>query len=90
MTEPFADEKKFLRTVLDTIPCFVNSGLKIVDVNRAALRMTVKESDLILRRLCGDVLKCIHARESIGGCGTTEYCPDCAPLRQFDGDKQVH
>jgi len=80
MTKRFASQKKFLQAILDAIPSFVfvaDRDVRIIHANHAALRMLGEKPELILRRLCGDVLHCIHARESIDVCGTTKFCLDC-------------
>lgn len=79
----FLDEK-YLRAVLNAFPSpvlIVDRDMQILDANRAAENLLSPDSELQLRKLCGELLHCIHARESSGGCGTTEHCPDCA-LRQ--------
>ena len=76
--------EKYLKTILDSFPSpvlIVDRHLQIHDVNRAAADLVGKKSDILLKRLCGDLLHCIHARRSKGGCGTTEHCKDCV-IRQ--------
>ena len=76
--------EKYLKTVLDSFPSpvlIVDRDLQIHDVNRAAADLVGEKSDILLRRLCGDLLHCIHAKRSEKGCGTTEHCKDCV-LRQ--------
>ena len=75
---------KYLRSVLDAFPSpvlIVDQNLQILDANSSADALIGSEVDFYLRRLCGDLMHCIHAKQSEGGCGTTEHCPDCV-LRQ--------
>lgn len=70
----------YLKTILDAIPLPVlvaDHDTRIVDANRAALRFVGDEPDCSLRRLCGEMLHCLHALRAPDGCGTTEYCADC-------------
>ena len=76
--------EKYLKMILDAFPSpvlIVDRNLQIYDFNRAAADLVGKKPDILLRRLCGDLLQCIHAKRSKGGCGTTEHCKDCV-LRQ--------
>ncbi len=69
----------YLRSILDAIPSLifiVDKDTRISDANRAAQRFVGAEAQARLRRLCGEVLHCIHAREE-PGCGKTPFCPDC-------------
>jgi len=70
----------FARPVLDAVPCPVfvaDEDARVLYANRAGCEM-VETSDVVNRPLCGDLLRCVHARESKKICGTTEFCPDCA------------
>lgn len=74
----------YLRSVLDAFPSpvlIVDNNLQIMDANSAADKLIGSDTDFYLRHLCGDLMHCIHAKQSEGGCGTTEHCPDCV-LRQ--------
>lgn len=84
MSARFFSGEKYSRVILDSFPSpvlIVDSNLQIYDVNRAATELVGEQQDILMRRLCGDLLHCIHASQSKGGCGTTEHCPDCV-LRQ--------
>ncbi len=75
---------KYLRSVLNAFPSpvlIVDHNLQILDANSRADELIGSETDFYLRRLCGDLMHCIHAKQSEGGCGTTAHCPDCV-LRQ--------
>ena len=69
-----------LRTVIDTIPAalfIVDQEARIVDMNRYGAQLTNNMKDVSLRRLCGEILHCVHALNAPHGCGTAEHCPDC-------------
>lgn len=68
------------RALLDAIPSYVfvlDGEARILDANRAAIALLGTQGNLLLRRLCGEVLLCVHAHEPPGGCGTTETCKEC-------------
>ena len=84
MNENMLSGEKYLRTLLDAFPSpvlIVDHDLQIHDANLAAGDFLLKEGQAFLRRFCGDLMQCIYARESEGGCGTTEFCTDCV-MRQ--------
>jgi PAS domain-containing protein len=69
-----------LRKVLDSIPAsifLVDRDVRILECNSAARTLIHEERCFTPRRLCGDVLRCVHARSAPGGCGTSAVCPDC-------------
>lgn len=58
-------------------PIFVmDVDLCIMEANRAARDLS--DMAYILRRLCGEVLHCVHERRSGERCGKTEFCSECA------------
>lgn len=78
--KPIAAEGTTLRSVLDAIPSLVflvDHKARILDANRIAKRVFDGQGSVILRRLCGEVLHCIHDQESEEGCGKTDFCKDC-------------
>lgn len=80
MTEPVSVFGRVQRLVLDAIPSVVfllDESAHILDANRAAVQLLGERNSLVLRKLCGDVLLCVHAHESEGGCGTTDSCKTC-------------
>ena len=80
--------ESYLRTLLDAFPSpvlVVDATLRIYDANRSALNLVGKDSETTLKRLCGDVLHCLHALNSEKGCGTTESCPDCVFRQTAEG-----
>ena len=74
-----------LRLVLDAVPhmvLVVRPDLTVVDANREARRLMGAEPEVMLRRLCGEALRCFNALAAEGCCGTTPHCPDCS-IRQL-------
>ena len=68
------------RTILDAmpLPVFVmDCDYRIVDHNTSAAQFLKTNPPLVLRQLGGQVLQCLHATCTAGGCGTTEFCKSC-------------
>jgi hypothetical protein len=55
----------------------VDADMKIHDANLAAAHLLGDEYIAGLKRHCGEALRCIHAIEAIGGCGTSPFCREC-------------
>ncbi len=96
MEVPKLRSKEYLKLVLDTIPVavvLVNQDLFVIDSNKAALDFILLNKDATPPMLCGDAMNCVNAKNSKGGCGTTEYCKDCvirnSVLETFSGDPVV-
>jgi len=73
----------FVASVLEVIPSpifVVDEDVRILGYNQAASQMLVQDPDLVIRRRAGEILHCLHSTESPGGCGRSEFCPDC-PVR---------
>ena len=69
-----------LKAIVDAMPSavfVVDHSFKIFDMNLAATKLFGVDSNVILRRLCGEIMHCMHAFKSKEGCGTTAFCPDC-------------
>ena len=69
-----------LNIIIDIVPAalfILDSDARILEINTGAAKLTDQKADITLRRLCGDVLHCLHAQNAPDGCGTTDYCPDC-------------
>ena len=76
------------RIIFDAFPSpvlIVDSKLQIHDANRACLEMFNRKTSIIHKRLCGDLIRCVNAKESETGCGTTKHCPSCI-IRQTADD----
>lgn len=73
-------EASYLRQVVDALPAplfVVDSDLRILDQNAAAVEFCGKRDVAEHTRLCGDILRCAHAAQSGKMCGTTPFCPEC-------------
>lgn len=80
MTSGFFTDDDYFKVVFDNLPTslfVVNCDFKILNLNPAAKELFGIASDVILQRLCGQIVHCLHAIESEGGCGSTAFCPDC-------------
>jgi PAS domain-containing protein len=85
----------FLRAVLDAVPSMVfivDKDLTVLDANEAAHRTLGGNPQVVLKRLCGEVLHCLNVGLGKAGagpkrCGTTEFCDSCV-LRQSSKDAQ--
>jgi len=79
MSTALIHDDAYLRTVVDALPSavFVVDGqFRIFDMNAAGRTLFGIDSDVTLRRLCGEIMHCLHAVDE-EGCGATVYCPDC-------------
>ena len=96
MSATLIPNENLLKAVLDAMPSavfVVDHGFKIFDMNPAAKKLFGVDSNVILRRLCGEIMHCMHALDSGDGCGTTEFCPDCVIRNSVEvacQDKTVH
>jgi PAS domain-containing protein len=53
-------------TILDAIPSpifIVDHDVRIIWVNRAAAMMLPEEPKMVIRRVAGDILHCVHSTE---------------------------
>lgn len=69
-----------IRILLDSLPLpifLLDQDLRVLDANRSGLELLRGERGVALKRKCGEVFRCVHALESPGGCGTTEFCQQC-------------
>lgn len=81
----------YLRTVFDVLPSavfVVDYDFHIYDFNPEAAKLFNIDSDVILRRLCGEIMHCLHAIESEKGCGNTEHCDDCVVKNAVESAKK--
>ncbi|HLZ55164.1 MAG TPA: PAS domain-containing protein [Verrucomicrobiae bacterium] len=70
----------FHRVLFDAVPAPVfvmDTDLRILDCNQAATRLIGKSRRFVKQRHSGEVLRCIHAAETKGGCGCAPACRDC-------------
>ena len=81
MPGPVLSGDEHLRAIMDAFPALllvVDADLTILDMNKAARDYVGEEAGAEGRRLCGEVLRCIHALQEEEGCGATRFCPACA------------
>ncbi len=74
----------FIPETLDAIPVVLmvlNACRQVVLANAQAMRATGGELAKLLGMRPGEAFDCIHAFETPGGCGTTEFCSRCGALR---------
>ena len=66
--------------MLDAMPhpvFMVDRDVRIVGLNEASLKMIGLDPEFIIRRRAGDILHCIHSKETEEGCGRAFHCSDC-------------
>lgn len=77
-------EHPILFEVLQVVPngfIILNQQRQIVYANGAFQQVAVvSESDFVVGMRPGEALNCIHASETEGGCGTTEFCAQCGAV----------
>ncbi len=60
------------------IPVFVvNDDVQILDLNDAATHLCGQDLNLVFKIRAGEVLGCLNAMDSSGGCGRGEACQSC-------------
>jgi len=76
---------RILREFADAVPnilLVLNENRQIVHANKIVLAaLEVKDESELLGLRPGEVMKCVHAFESGGGCGTTEFCQTCGAVK---------
>jgi signal transduction histidine kinase len=74
-----------LKDFADAVPnilLVLNLNRQIVHANRIILGvLQVEDESSLLGLRPGEALRCTHAFESEGGCGTTEFCKTCGAAR---------
>ena len=70
---------------LDAVPdifLIVNAQRQIVFANEALTRyLSLPSRECVNGMRPGEALRCVHAQETEGGCGTTEFCATCGAAR---------
>jgi len=81
-----------LRAILDAVPDVVmvlNSHRQLVYCNEALLRLLqIEHRSSLIGLRPGEVLQCVHSVETVGGCGTTEFCRTCGGTRAIVNSQQ--
>jgi light-regulated signal transduction histidine kinase (bacteriophytochrome) len=93
MKEDFFRKADFLQHLFNVVPSLlfiVNRDLDIVHLNEAALRLAQEQREPALLQRGGNLLHCIHSRETPEGCGHSSHCSDCVIRRSvgraFEGE----
>jgi len=80
----FSRQLVLLQTLNSTpVPILVlNKERQTVFFNKGLTNfLQIKEIDHLIGDRPGEILKCIHAVETTGGCGTTEFCSACGAVQ---------
>ncbi len=80
MTRLHFENKDYLEQILDLSPVMLlvsDKDVRILDANKAAENILGKSGESPKGNRCGDLIRCVHALEAEGGCGTSKFCPDC-------------
>jgi signal transduction histidine kinase len=93
MNRDLLQKADFLHHLFDTIPSFifiVDEDVRIHHLNTAASRLLGVDKKMVLLKRGGEALHCLHASETIEGCGRAPACMDCVVRnsvnRSFKGD----
>ncbi len=74
-----------IRPLFDAIPDIIlilNAERQIVFANQALLNLVRLDSpEMAISFRPGEILDCLHASETEGGCGTTEFCQKCGVVQ---------
>ena len=88
------EKQDMLRAMFDAFPSLVfvvDQDVRIQDYNTAASSLLGAERTVVLQQRAGDILNCIHSRETPEGCGTAPHCKDCivrnAVQEAFQGNR---
>jgi nitrogen fixation/metabolism regulation signal transduction histidine kinase len=94
MNEP--EKSDLLRAVFDALPSLVfvvDQDVRIQEYNAAASDLLMAERKAVLKQRAGDVLHCIHSRETKEGCGRAPFCKNCiirnSVTETFQGNRVV-
>ena len=87
------DEKALLRLFPDTVPDIlvaINQQRQIVFANQRLFDFLGPQTakDEVYGQRPGEVMGCIHAFETEGGCGTTEFCSTCGAIHAILSSQQ--
>ena len=84
---PFIDE---IFCSLSYIFCIFNDQRQIVFVNDMLMKsLGVEHVDQVLGRRFGEAFECIHAKDEVSGCGTSEHCRYCGAINSIVKSKRT-
>ncbi len=72
------------RVLFDAMPMpvlVVDADVSVLEYNAAAAPLLAQDKASVLEQRCGDLLHCVHATETPGGCGRAKACAECV-IRQ--------
>ncbi|MCL6558775.1 MAG: PAS domain-containing protein, partial [Firmicutes bacterium] len=66
---------------LPNVIMVLNFQRQVIFCNKALLDLLgIREHEALIGLRPGEILRCIHACETAGGCGTTESCRTCCAI----------
>ena len=80
MKDELFSDSGFFKAVCDHIPLYifvVDEDVRIISRNKAAKDFLGKDDASLHMKRGGDILHCIHSRETDEGCGHSEFCKQC-------------
>jgi PAS domain-containing protein len=96
MVRRFIDQDNPVRNFMDAVPSaifIINETLQILDYNKAASVFIGEDAEMVICRLCGEVMHCFYENQSADACGATEFCDDCvvrnAVIAAYKGEPTV-
>ena len=96
MNKTLFDKADFLKNLFDTVPSLmfvVDSDVRILHLNSAAMSLLAVDKKAVLLKRGGEALHCVHCLETPEGCGRSSSCKDCvirnSVNKAFQGEK-VH
>lgn len=73
---------QFINSVPNLL-AILNSNRQIVYANKTLMNFLNLEIDEIIGQRPGEIVNCIHSKETEGGCGTTEFCRECGSVNSI-------
>ena len=83
-----ANPAEYYQGILDAMPMpvfVVDDDVRFLDYNRTAANLIQADRANVLHQRGGEVLRCLNAKKSLGGCGHAPQCADCV-IRKSVGD----
>jgi hypothetical protein len=67
--------------LMPEVVLILNGNRQIVYANNTAMKLLKEKEGPVYGHRPGEILDCIHASESPGGCGTTVFCSTCGAVK---------
>lgn len=80
MSQRLSEMGEIVASILDAIPApifLVDDDVQILGYNLSAANLLAQDPEIVMRRRAGEILHCLHATETAGGCGRADFCKDC-------------